>query len=147
MRSAIALFAALAAIHCGPPDVEVPTGNDNPTSDTPQGQTSDLPPPTVENVPKSYPYTRLALRGTATNAVRVYVEGLGNPVPKEVNPLRNEYCVQVDLVTSPAHYTLTVYSQSGDGKLSKKTTVEVDRTKDAPAPADAKLCNGEPAQD
>src|SRR5690349_19159831 len=71
MRSALALVAALAALNCGPPEVEVPAGNDNPTSDPVQGQNADLPPPTVENVPKSYPFSRLALRGTATNAVRV----------------------------------------------------------------------------
>lgn len=132
-----------AAIGCGPPSVDVPAGNDNPTSDKPVN--GDVPPPSVQAPPAKYPYTRLALRGTAGNATRVFVEGAGNTVEGNVNPLDQSFCVEVDLMAAPAHYTLTVRSSSSDATLSAPKSVDLDRDNSAPKPTDEKLCDGTPA--
>lgn len=145
MRSAITLLLALAAVNCGPPDVDTPAGNDKSTSDEPV--TTETPPPSVSAVPRSYPYSRLALRGNAPDGIRVIVKGAGNPRVGPVQPQNGDFCIVVDLTTVPASYQLTIESQGGDGKLSRPVTVEVDRTKDAPPPTDAKLCDGSPAAD
>ena len=132
-----------SAVGCGPPSVDVPTGNDKPTSDKPVG--GDVPPPSVQAPPANYPYTRLALRGSAGNATRVFVEGAGNTVEGNVQPLDQSFCVEVDLMAAPAHYTLTVRSQSSDGTLSQPKSVDLQRDNSAPKPTDEKLCDGSPA--
>lgn len=144
MRSLTAslLVFAFAALGCGPPDVEVPTGNDQVTSDRPVD--NNLVAPNVQPPPSPYPFTRLALRGSASNAARVFIEGAGNTVAGEVKPIDQSFCVEIDLNAAPAHYTLKVQSQSGDGRLSQVKTVELDRANDAPAPPEAKLCDGSP---
>lgn len=143
MRSLIfaCAAAATAVLGCGAPTVDIPEGNDQITSEAPP---SELPAPTVHAVPGSYPFTRLAIRGIAANAARVFVEGAGNPAVGSVQPLDGSFCVVVELTVSPAHYTLDVRSQSPDGRLSAVTQVETARSNDAPAPADAKLCDGTP---
>lgn len=138
------ILVALAALaSCGAPSVDVPAGNDRITSDG--GSGGDLSSPSVTPPPARYPYAKLALRGTAPNATRVIVEGAGNPVAAQVQPVDNSFCVVVDLAAAPAHYTLEVKSQAGDGRLSPGATVELDRANDAPPPPDGKLCDGTPA--
>jgi hypothetical protein len=137
--------AALLVLGCGAPSVDVPAGNNNATSDT---KVEKLVAPTVEDVPKSYPYARIALRGNAGNGtIRVLVKGAGNPVTAPVQPVNFDFCVNVDLAAAPAEYTLTLQSMAGDGALSAETTVTVNRSNDAPAPPNAKLCDGSPAGD
>jgi hypothetical protein len=136
------VFTALVASGCGAPTVDLPPGNDQITSDA---APTELPTPTVQPVPQRYPYAKIAIRGFASNASRVIVEGAGNPASGGVQPIDSSFCVDVDLAVAPAHYTLELRSQSGDGRLSGKATVELDRANDAPAPADAKLCDGTPA--
>jgi hypothetical protein len=137
------VFAALAgAVGCGSPSVDLPVSNDDVTSEAPP---SELPAPVVNAVSARYPYAKLALRGSASSAVRILVEGAGNPVAASVQPVDGSFCIQVELPVSPAHYTLTVRSQAGDGRVSVPTTVEVDRANDAPPPTGATNCNGSPA--
>jgi hypothetical protein len=143
MRSLI-LGAACAALltACGTPDVDTPPGNEKSTSQQPQQ--GDLPAPSVQAAPSKWPYSLLALRGNAGSAVRILVEGGGNPTVANVQPLDGSFCIQVELSAAPAHYKLTVRSQASDGRLSAPSIVEVDRANDARAPADAKLCDGTP---
>ncbi len=143
------LFATLAALAltaftgCGSPSVDLPSGNDQTTSQAPP---SELTAPSVRGVAGPYPYAKLALRGTAGNAVRVIVKGAGNPVTTAVQPVDGTFCVDVELAAAPAHYTLDVRTQGGDGRLSVPTTVQVDRANDAPPPSDATLCGGASAR-
>lgn len=144
MRSLIVgLVFVLGTAACGGPEVDVPAGNDKVTSDQ---ATSDLPPPTVQKLPGSYPYPTLAVRGNAPNAVRILIEGGGNPVVGSVQPVDNTFCIPVELAAAPARYTLTVRSQHSDGRLSAPTEVELDRDNGASAPADAKSCDGSAAK-
>lgn len=140
---AAALAAALPlVVGCGSPEVELPPGNEQTTSAAP----SDLPAPSLPNVPASYPYARLPLRGQAgKGASRVFVEGAGNPVVADVQLVDGSFCVMVELLASPARYTLEVRTQASDGKVSASTTVEVERDNSAPAPTNATLCDGTPA--
>jgi len=144
MRSLILAVACLVGTAaCGGPEVDVPAGNDKVTSDP---ASSDLPAPTVQKMPGSYPYAVLAVRGSAPNAVRILIEGAGNPVVAAVQPVDNTFCIPVDLAAAPARYTLQVRSQHSDGRLSPITEVELDRDNGAAAPADAKLCDGSAAK-
>jgi hypothetical protein len=140
MRS-LTILLALVAVGCGAPSVDVPAGNDKITSDNPD-PAADVPAPSVQAPPARYPYPRIALRGFAPNATRVFVEGAGNPIAATVQPVDGSFCIVVDLNVTPARYTLDVKSQAGDGRLSTAATVELDRAGDAPAPVDAKLCDG-----
>jgi hypothetical protein len=143
MRTVIPVLLALAAVACGAPSIDVPPGNDKITSD--DVVAADLPQPTVSALPSQYPYARIAVRGFAPNATRVFIEGAGNPVAAQVQPVDGSFCVVLELVVSPARYTLDVISQAGDGRLSESAMVHVDRANDAPALPDAKLCDGSPA--
>jgi hypothetical protein len=136
------LSVSLVALGCGAPTVDLPPGNDQITSEAPP---AELPTPTVQPVPARYPYGKLAIRGIATNGLRVIVEGAGNPASGPVQPVDGSFCVVIDLDVAPARYTLELRSQGGDGRLSAPANVEVDRANDAPAPPDAKLCDGSPA--
>jgi hypothetical protein len=122
--------------------VEVPHGNDAMTS--PDPSTADLPAPTITTVPSKYPFRSLAINGNATNAARVILSGAGNPLSANVDPIDGKFCLDVDLPTSPADYTLTIEGQSTDGRLSKSTSLHVIRSNDAPAPTNAQLCDGTP---
>jgi hypothetical protein len=145
MRSLSLILLASLAVACGAPEVDVPEGNDQMTS--PSLTASALPTPTIERVPSRYPYARLAVRGNAGNATRVLVEGAGNPVAATVSPLDKSFCIVVELAAAPANYSLSLRSQGGDGKLSAPVTIEVDRSNEAPAPANTELCDGSPAGD
>ncbi|HEY8073164.1 MAG TPA: hypothetical protein VIF62_03625 [Labilithrix sp.] len=140
MRSLILLSAVVLAA-CGAPSVDVPQGNDAVTSDAPA---SDLPPPSVSGQPGSWPYAQVALHGNAGQAARILVEGAGNPVAAEVQPLDGTFCVNVELAAAPATYTLTIRSQATDGRLSEPATITIDRANDAHAVSDAKACDGTP---
>ncbi len=140
MRSLILLSAVLLAA-CGAPSVDVPKGNDNVTSDEPA---SDLPPPSVTGQPGAWPYAQVALHGNAGQAARILVEGAGNPVAAEVQPLDGTFCVNVELAAAPAMYTLTIRSQATDGRLSEPATIQIDRANDAKPVSDAKACDGTP---
>jgi hypothetical protein len=141
MRSLILLAVAML-VGCGSPSVDVPTGNDKSTSDT--AAAADLPAPSVQASPGSWPYGIIALRGNAGMASRVLVEGAGNPTVADVQPLDGTFCIAVELAAAPAHYELTIRSQADDGRLSAATVVEVDRANDAPAPTGAQACDGSP---
>ncbi|HVH43955.1 MAG TPA: hypothetical protein VM925_16500 [Labilithrix sp.] len=144
MRTLILVALASVAVACGPPSVELPKGNDQITSDTPP---TELPAPSLQAVPESYPFRKLAIRGVAANAARVIVEGAGNPATASVQPLDGTFCVIVELNTSPADYTLTLRSQSHDGRLSLPANIGVSRASTAPVPLDAKLCDGSPLEE
>lgn len=141
MRSLIFIAIATVASACGVPEVDTPEGNNAITSDQPTDKS--LPAPKVNDASKSYPYRKLVLRGNAPNGARVIVRGAGNPATGTVQPIENSFCVVVDL-EAPAHYTLTVQSQSEDGRLSDPTEVSVTRDPNAPAQTDLKLCDGSP---
>lgn len=143
MRTVIPVLLALAAVGCGAPTVDVPPGNDKITSD--DVVAADLPQPSVALLPAQYPYARIAVRGVAPNATRVFIEGAGNPVAVQVQPVDGTFCAVLDLAVSPARYTLDITSQAGDGRLSESAMVFIDRANDAPAMPDAKLCDGSPA--
>jgi hypothetical protein len=101
MRSAPVILLAVCvatatAIGCGAPDVEVPEGNDQITSDKPAGA---LAAPSVSNVPPRTPFGTVAIHGKAQNGVRVFVEGAGNPFTGSVQPIDGSFCVDVDLTT------------------------------------------------
>jgi hypothetical protein len=123
--------------------VDLPGGGKPITSDPAPAQ---LNAPSVETAPSRYPFTRLALHGNAGGAARVFVEGAGNPAESAVQPLDGTFCIVVDLAAAPAEYTLTLQSQSGDGRLSAPVQIKVDRANDAPPPSDATLCDGSAAQ-
>jgi hypothetical protein len=144
MRSLILLAIAGLAVACGPPDVEVPDANSAVTS--PQQASTKLVAPTLQALPPKYPFRTLVLRGTAANAERVIVQGTGNPVVGNVQPIDGTFCVEVDLPTSPASYTLSIKSQSADGSLSPETETKVARASDAPPVTDGKLCDGSPLE-
>jgi hypothetical protein len=144
MRSLILLALAGLSVACGPPDVEVPDANSAVTVS--QQSTGKLVAPTIQSLPAKYPFRTLVLRGTAANAERVIVEGVGNPVIGNVQPIDNTFCVEVDLPTSPASYTLSVKSQSADGSLSPESEAKVARASDAPPVTDGKLCDGSPLE-
>ena len=139
LRSLILLSALVASSGCGAPSVDLPPGNEQTTSDA---APTELPAPNVSPVPARYPYPKIAIRGFATNASRVIVEGAGNPATGSVQPIDGSFCVDVELAAAPAQYTLDLRSQSGDGRLSPAATIKIDRANDAPAPTDAKLCDG-----
>jgi hypothetical protein len=109
---------------------------------TSQSGPTELNAPSLQATPDPYPYDRLALRGNAGGAARVIVEGAGNPAEANVQPLDGTFCIVVDLAAAPAEYTLKLRSQSGDGRLSSPVEIKVNRTKDAPAPSSATLCDG-----
>src|SRR5262245_11699930 len=93
MRSAV-IVAAVLVTACGTPSVDVPPGNDQSTSDKPD---EPLSAPSVADAPKTYPYPKLALRGTAgSSAVRVLVTGAGNPATASVQQVNGDFCVDVD---------------------------------------------------
>ena len=142
MRSLILVGLGLAVVACGSPSVDVPHGNDPVTSQAPPTQ---LNAPSVQASPGTYPYAQIAIRGNAGGAVRVVVDGAGNPVEATVEPLDGTFCIVVELAAAPAEYDLKLRSQAGDGRLSEPVEIKVDRANDAPKPQNATLCDGTPA--
>jgi hypothetical protein len=121
--------------------VDVPPGNDSPTSDKPA---AELTAPSVTDTPGSYPFTKVALRGNAGGAARIFVDGAGSPIEADVQPVDGSFCIVVELDVAPAVYTLSLRSQAGDGRLSAPVSVKINRANDAPRPSDATLCDGTP---
>jgi hypothetical protein len=139
------LLAGLAGlVGCGAPSVDVPSGNAQATSDESTTSAKLLAPPFVQGAPARWPYAKIAFHGTSTGATRVVVDGAGNPIAANVQPIEGTFCVEIDLDAPSAHYDLTFRGQSDDGQLSLAATLGIDRADDAPAPTDAKLCDGTP---
>jgi hypothetical protein len=144
LRSLSSLVVAATALGCGPPTVDLPPGNEQTTSDR-DGGGQALTAPSLQPVPARYPHPRLAIRGVAAGASRVLVEGAGNPVVAPVQPIDGSFCVTVELAAVPAHYTLDVRGQGGDGRLSEAAIVKVERARDATVNPGTELCDGSPA--
>jgi hypothetical protein len=140
----LSFFVLAAALGCGPPTVDLPGGNSQTTSDRDGGGQGALTPPSIQPVPARYPHARLSIRGVAAGASRVLVEGAGNPVVAPVQPIDGSFCVTVELAAIPAHYTLDVRSQGGDGRLSEAAIVKVERARDATVAPGTELCDGSP---
>jgi hypothetical protein len=90
-----------------------------------------VPPPAVEPLPEAMPYTVVTLRGVASDARRIMVQGAGNPQFRDVLP-GGGFCIDI-VVPDPGTYQFAVYSQNAAGLFSDEAAL-VDMVIDRAAP-------------
>lgn len=137
MRRGVSGLVFALAIGCGEPSV------DRPDTSIFSADANTTPPatPELDAVPAQVPWPVVTLRGRASDARRIFVEGAGNPLVSSVLP-GDVFCVDVPLAT-PNVYMLEVRSRNSLGQSSETpalATVEFDPS--APPVPGATTCSG-----
>jgi len=82
------------------------------------------PTPQLDKIPSPYPYSTVAVRGTAPGraaGVIVYLAGLEKNYSTDVNPADQSFCIDIPFPQTPALYRFAVQAQGVDGNLSENT--------------------------